>query len=81
MCIRDREKVVEYAKVLGHEEFQASSGWLDKFKKCHSIKEKVISGESGSVSEADCNQWKTTTLRLIFEEYEPCLLYTSCICT
>lgn len=66
-----KEKAVEYAKVLGHEEFQASSGWLDKFKKRHCIKEKVISGESGSVSEADCNQWKTTTLRLILEEYEP----------
>lgn len=66
-----KEKAMEYAERLGHEAFQASSGWLDKFKKRHEIVEKVISGESGCVSEADCSQWKATILKSIVEEYEP----------
>lgn len=45
-------KAMEYAKRLWHLDFQVSSVWLDKFKKCHKIKEKVISGESRSISEA-----------------------------
>lgn len=49
---------------------QASSGWLDKFKKRHN-KEKVISKESGSVSKAGCSQWKTIILRSVLDEFEP----------
>lgn len=41
---------------------------LDKFKKHHEIVEKVISGESGCVSEADCSQWKATISKSIVEE-------------
>lgn len=56
-----KERALEYTKILGHK-FQASAGCLGKFKKHHCIKKKVISRESGSVSEEDCSQWKTTII-------------------
>src|ERR1044072_1514935 len=66
-----KEKSLEYAKYLGHPEFQASTGWLDKFKKRHGIIQKVISGESADVSETDCNRWRETVLKNILDIYDP----------
>lgn len=42
-----REKAKEFANALGHDDFLSSVGWLDKFKKRHSIVQKTICGESG----------------------------------
>lgn len=56
--------------MLGIEDFEASSGWLDKFKNSHGITEKVVSGESVSVSETACDQWKPK-LQLILKDYQP----------
>ncbi|GBM33463.1 Tigger transposable element-derived protein 4 [Araneus ventricosus] len=38
-----KDKATEYAANLGISNFQASSGWIDKFKKRHGFQEKVIS--------------------------------------
>lgn len=37
-----KEKAQDFAKILGHPEFVASSGWLHKFKNRHSIVQKLI---------------------------------------
>ena len=37
--------------------FQASEGWLDKWKLSHGIKEKQISRESFGVSETTVESW------------------------
>ncbi|KAF2893741.1 hypothetical protein ILUMI_12435 [Ignelater luminosus] len=40
-----KEKALYFSKRLGHTDFVASSGWLDKFKKRHNIVHKVMCGE------------------------------------
>ena len=39
-CALIREKAPYFAESLGHKDFIASVGWLDKFKKRHSIIQK-----------------------------------------
>jgi hypothetical protein len=36
-----REKAEEFAKEVGHSEFKASTGWLDKFKRRNGISHSV----------------------------------------
>ena len=64
------EKAKEIAKHLGKDQFKASNGWLDKWKKKHNIKQLVISGESGDVSGATVDSWKER-LPEICEKYTP----------
>lgn len=44
------EKAVELAQKLGHKEFRASNGWLQKFKKRNNIAFRKKCGESVSVN-------------------------------
>lgn len=39
------EKALKFVKSSGHNEFQGSSGWIEKFKTSHGTAVKVISGE------------------------------------
>jgi len=68
-CPLRKEKALEYAEHFRNYEFQASSGWLDKFKKRHGNKGKVISRES--VSEANCDDWKSNDMKKIQKDYQP----------
>jgi hypothetical protein len=53
-----REEAEEFAKELGHSEFKASTGWLEKFKSRNGVSHKVLSGESAAVSDIDCDYWR-----------------------
>ncbi|KAL4103570.1 hypothetical protein QTP88_018931 [Uroleucon formosanum] len=64
-----QEKAAEFAKNLGLT-FQASSGWLEKFKLRNGIVEKIISGESAAVSEVDCEHYQTNILPSLLKEYD-----------
>ena len=46
-------------------DFKASNGWIESFRKRHGISFNVISGESASVPENVCDDWKEKLLELI----------------
>ena len=52
------EKAREIASRLGVEDFKASNGWLDRWKKKHHLRKMTISGESGEVSGLTVDSWK-----------------------
>lgn len=64
-----REKTEKLASDLGHADFKASEGWLMNFKKRNGIVSKIISGESASVSDVNCEEYRLTILPSILEGY------------
>ncbi|GFN91634.1 tigger transposable element-derived protein 6 [Plakobranchus ocellatus] len=54
---------------LGVAGFQASNGWLEKFKQRHGIVFKVACGESASVDTTVVEDWKKATLDKLLSEY------------
>jgi hypothetical protein len=55
---------------LGYENFSASSGWLEKFRKRHNIAFKAISGEAGSVNVEDVATF-LNKVPLLVKDYLP----------
>jgi len=45
-------------------------GWLEKFKSKNEIVEKKISGESATVSEVDCEHYRTNVLSSLLKKYD-----------
>ena len=65
-----REKAERLSEMLGHGNFQASSGWLSRFKERHGILHKQICGESASVDPKSLTTWLKETLPGIIRGYE-----------
>ena len=53
-----KEKALEIAGRLDCDEFKASNGWLDRWKKRYNVRQMKVSGESGDVSGATVDSWK-----------------------
>ena len=53
-----QEKAVMFSMETGHDDFTASNGWLDRWKKRFNVKCNVLSGESADVSEETVLEWK-----------------------
>ena len=66
--VQEKAKII--AERLGHVNFVASNGWLDRWKKRYNIKGKVVSGESAGVSEETVVSWKER-LPEILEGFQP----------
>uniref|UniRef100_H3A6S1 HTH CENPB-type domain-containing protein n=1 Tax=Latimeria chalumnae TaxID=7897 RepID=H3A6S1_LATCH len=62
-------KAEHFAKELGHSEFQASVGWLDKLKSRHNTLFKNVCGKSAAVSDNDCDTWRIRVLPNLFKDY------------
>ena len=56
--------------------FKGSNGWLQKFRKRHGIKHRVICGESATVDPAIVDDWKER-LPLIIGKYAPNDVYNA----
>uniref|UniRef100_H3A0W5 HTH CENPB-type domain-containing protein n=1 Tax=Latimeria chalumnae TaxID=7897 RepID=H3A0W5_LATCH len=64
-----QQKAEHSAKELGHFEFQASVGWLDKFKSRHNILFKNAYSKSAVMSDNDYNAWKVGVLPDLVKDY------------
>uniref|UniRef100_F6WUM2 HTH CENPB-type domain-containing protein n=1 Tax=Xenopus tropicalis TaxID=8364 RepID=F6WUM2_XENTR len=65
-----REKAVHIATRLGIDNFTASNGWIDRFKKRYNVVYKAVCGESKSVDIDTVTNWKTNQLPCYLEGYE-----------
>lgn len=64
-----KENAILLAEKFGMQNFQASAGWLAKFKERYGLAFKSISGESGSVDEKIVEEWKIE-LKGILDGYD-----------
>lgn len=65
-----KEKAKSYAEMLEISDFTASDGWLSNFKKRHNLVFRKICGESASVDNGICDDWKVKLQDLLCE-YDP----------
>lgn len=65
-----REKAKEFANALGHDDFLSSVGWLDKFKKRHSIVQKTICGESGGADSVTGDHYRKNVLPGLIAQFD-----------
>ena len=63
-------KSVIFAKELNTENFQASNGWLRRWKERNNISFKTVSGESKSVTPEMVNAWSETSLPTLLSNYD-----------
>ena len=65
-----QEKAVIFAKGLNTENFQASNGWLRRWKERNDISFKTVSGESKSVTPEMVNAWSEMSLPTYLSNYD-----------
>ena len=78
-----KEKAENLAKKLGHTNFVATEGWLSCRKARHQIRYRRAHGEKGSTDIKSAEEWTSTILPGLLEEYRPNEVYnadeTECI--
>ena len=65
-----QEKAVIFAKELNTRNFQASGGWLRRWKERNNISFKTVSGASKSVTPEMINAWSETSLPTLMSSYD-----------
>jgi len=66
-----REKALEFAKMLKVENFQASVGWLNRFRERYGVLSKCISGEASDVPMNSVNEWRNGEVAALIKKYNP----------
>ncbi|XP_060603896.1 tigger transposable element-derived protein 4-like, partial [Ruditapes philippinarum] len=60
---------------LGMENFQATNGFIERFKNRHGISSKTLSGEGASVDNSQTENWMQSKLTSLIKDYEPKNVY------
>ena len=72
-----RDKAQELAKLLKHDSFHCSGGWLDRFKVRHNIIFRAVCGEAASVSEDVVGDWIASHLPALLTQYDACDVFNA----
>ena len=72
-----KAKEEEFADKLGHPGFVATNGWLSRWKVRHQIKFKHAHGEKSSADVEAAEEWISTVLPQLLQEYEPEDIYNA----
>ena len=64
-----KTKAKELAEKINIKGFQASDGWLDRWKNRYNVSFKTVSGEGNSCTAEMTTPWKETTLHTILSRY------------
>ena len=65
-----KEKAVFFAKELDIKDFQASNGWLERWKTRNNISYKTVAGEAKSCAPIMTTSWNETLLPTILSKYK-----------
>ncbi|KAK7097842.1 hypothetical protein V1264_004763 [Littorina saxatilis] len=71
-----QEKALMLSVELGHDNFVASNGWLDRWLKRNNVKNACLSGDRGEVNEEVVEDWKKR-LPTLCDGYEPCDIFNA----
>jgi len=66
-----KAKALQYAEALGIEEFSATNGWFDGWKKRYDVSFKKLTGESGSAPTHDKDSWLEHKWPVIRAGFQP----------
>lgn len=72
-----QQKALNYACLLGVDDFKASTGWLSRFKARHDIVGKVLSGESADADGEAASAWMSDNAASILDQYGPSDIYNA----
>ena len=70
-------KAQDLAKQLGHSDFKASNGWVQRFQTRHNIVFKKVCGESKSVNTENVHEWYNTVFLDVLQNYQPRNIYNA----
>ena len=65
-----KNKAIDFAEKMSIENFHASDGWLDRWKKRYNVSFKKISGEGNACTDEMNATWAETTLPTMISKYE-----------
>ncbi|XP_065218086.1 tigger transposable element-derived protein 6-like [Planococcus citri] len=75
-----KSKGLEIAKKLGIDNFNASDGWLHRFRSRHGVLHKKISGEAESVDDDCVTSWMKNVLPSLLAGYAPADVFNADEC-
>ena len=72
-----KTKAIAFAEKMNVENFKASDGWLDRWKKRFNVSFKTVSGESNACNDKMVAPWEQTTLPTILSKYDLNQIYNA----
>ena len=65
-----KTKAIDFEEKINVENFKASDGWLDRWKKRFNVSFKTVSGESNACTDEMVAPWEQNTLPTVLSKYD-----------